>query len=231
MDELSSNRASTDRLKTYLEVGYHRTMAAALEWPGWCRLGRDEASALQILFDYAPRYARILRSSHLDFQVPSDVSAFRVVERLKGNAVTDYGVPGLIPSQDALPPDAAELGRLQAILKACWRRFDSTVKNADGKALRTGPRGGGRNLVGIVRHVHEAELAYLSKLGGTLSKSEASPEMVHRMILVTLEASAHGEVPEKGPRGGRRWPARYFTRRAAWHVLDHLWEVEDRLME
>ncbi len=23
--------------------------------------------------------------------------------------------------------------------------------------------------------------------------------------------------------------ARYFVRRTAWHVLDHLWEIEDRL--
>jgi len=25
------------------------------------------------------------------------------------------------------------------------------------------------------------------------------------------------------------WPARYYVRRAAWHVLDHAWEIEDRL--
>ena len=31
-----------------------------------------------------------------------------------------------------------------------------------------------------------------------------------------------------GPRGGKRWSARYFVRRAAWHVLDHAWEIEDR---
>jgi len=25
------------------------------------------------------------------------------------------------------------------------------------------------------------------------------------------------------------WPARYYVRRAAWHVLDHAWEIVDRL--
>jgi hypothetical protein len=26
-----------------------------------------------------------------------------------------------------------------------------------------------------------------------------------------------------------RWPPRYVVRRAAWHVLDHAWEIEDRI--
>jgi hypothetical protein len=25
------------------------------------------------------------------------------------------------------------------------------------------------------------------------------------------------------------WSPRYFARRAAWHVLDHAWEIEDRV--
>ena len=25
-----------------------------------------------------------------------------------------------------------------------------------------------------------------------------------------------------------KWTARYFLRRAAWHVLDHVWEIEDK---
>jgi hypothetical protein len=26
------------------------------------------------------------------------------------------------------------------------------------------------------------------------------------------------------------WPPRYFVRRVAWHVLDHAWEIEDRIL-
>ena len=37
-----------------------------------------------------------------------------------------------------------------------------------------------------------------------------------------------GELPSRGPRGGVIWPPRYFVRRVAWHLLDHLWEIEDR---
>ncbi|MEA2520619.1 MAG: hypothetical protein QOI81_265, partial [Actinomycetota bacterium] len=35
-------------------------------------------------------------------------------------------------------------------------------------------------------------------------------------------------VPATGPRGGAMWSPRYFVRRAAWHVFDHAWEIEDR---
>ena len=41
--------------------------------------------------------------------------------------------------------------------------------------------------------------------------------------------AASGEMPERGPRGGVLWKPRYFVRRAAWHALDHAWEIEDRL--
>jgi hypothetical protein len=49
-------------------------------------------------------------------------------------------------------------------------------------------------------------------------------------MLDALEASARGEIPARGPRGGRRWSPRYFVRRATWHILDHVWEIEDRML-
>jgi hypothetical protein len=52
---------------------------------------------------------------------------------------------------------------------------------------------------------------------------------VRQDILLALSASARGEIPERGPRGGVRWPPRYFVRRIAWHELDHAWEIEDRV--
>ncbi len=226
------NRKVTNQLNVYLEVGSRRTFAAAIDWPGWCRMGPDEATALQTLFDYGPRYARILRPARLGLQVPNAVSAFAVVERLKGNATTDFGAPDLAPASDTQPLNDAELRRLRAILKACWRAFDAAVERATGKTLRVGPRGGGRTLDGVVQHVLGAEIGYLSRLGGKVSLSETPQpplERTRQAILKALVASAHGEIAARGPRGGKRWPARYFVRREAWHVLDHMWEIEDRL--
>jgi hypothetical protein len=219
-------------MDVYLEVGRRRTIAAALDWPGWCRIGRDEDSALQALFDYGPRYARILRPARLGYRAPNDISTFVVVERLKGNTTSDFGAPDVAPPSDAQPLNDIELRRLQSLLKACWRAFDAAVEMAQGKALRTGPRGGGRDLARVVDHVLGAEQGYLSSLGGKMSQAErslSSPEPTRLAILKTLVASAHGEIAEYGSRGGKRWSPRYFVRREAWHVLDHVWEIEDRL--
>ena len=56
---------SVKQLDVYLEIGKQRTIAGALEWPGWCRVGRDEADALQSLLAAGPRYATILRRARL----------------------------------------------------------------------------------------------------------------------------------------------------------------------
>jgi hypothetical protein len=231
--EEQSMAKSSRNIDVYLEVGRKRTFAGAIEWPGWCRMGHDKASALQALFEAGPRYARILRPARLGFQVPDDISAFVVVERLKGNATTDFGAPDIAPANDKQPIRDPELQRLQAILKACWRALGAAGKSAKGKTLRTGPRGGGRTLKGILEHVQGAEIGYLSSLGGRVSPTKPLKplvEEIHQAILETLAASAHGEIARKGPRGGKRWLPRYFVRREAWHVLDHVWEIEDRIV-
>src|SRR5687767_14300987 len=88
--EEQSMAQSPNNIDVYLEIGRKRTFAGVIDWPGWCRMGRDQATALQALFEAAPAYARILRPARLGFQVPHDLSVFVVVERLKGNATTDF---------------------------------------------------------------------------------------------------------------------------------------------
>lgn len=217
-----------NKIDVYLEIGLKRTFAGALDWPGWSRSARDESSALQALVDYGPRYARALRAASLGFSPPKDVSAFHVVERLKGDTTTDFGAPGKFPTRDADAVDEAELRRLQSILKACWAAFDAAVRSAKGKSLRTGPRGGGRDLKKIIAHVVEADEAYLGRLGWK-NRGEEGIARTRDAILTGLAAAAHGEIHVEGPRGGKRWSPRYFVRRSAWHVLDHAWEIEDRL--
>src|SRR5574341_1036477 len=221
------------QIPVYLEIGKKRTFAGALDWPGWCRSGPDEESALQALLDYGLRYARVLRSKEFGFQTPAKVSLFVVLERIKGDATTDFGAPGHAPEVDSEPVSDAELARLQAILKASWRAFDRAVKAAKGKELRKGPRGGGRELEGVVRHVLGGDGGYLSSLGWKVAQDERADmneelKRTRTAMLEGLKAAAHGEIPERGPRGGLRWTPRYFVRRSAWHVLDHAWEIEDR---
>lgn len=221
------------KVHVYLEVGSKRVFAGALEWPGWCRSGKEVESALGSLLDYAPRYAKVLRSSKLGFTSPKKASAFNVVERLEGDASTDFGAPGKMPKFDQRPVNTRELARSQTLLEACWKAFDSAVDAASGKELRKGPRGGGRDLVKIVQHVLEAEAGYLARIGTKYKIDEKAPredelERVHEAILEALSSAAVSEPVRKGPRGGTRWTPRYYVRRSAWHVLDHAWEIEDR---
>jgi hypothetical protein len=224
---------SPNAVEVYLEVGKKRTFAAALDWPGWSRGGKDEASALQALVDYGGRYKHALGDAARGLQLPKDASQLKVTERLKGDTTTDFGTPGIIPRSDSRAMDEAELRRQQAILLACWQTFDQVARTAKGKTLQKGPRGGGRDLNRIISHIFEAEHAYLVRLGWQVGRTEGSDEAwlpEREDILAGLAASAHGELPTSGPRGGRRWPARYYVRRAAWHILDHTWEIEDRLV-
>jgi hypothetical protein len=211
----------------YVEQGSKRVFAGALDWPGWCRGARDEAGALEALAASAPRYARALRGTRLGFHPPRE-PAFHVVERLPGGAGTDFGAPGEVPTADAAPLDEADLRRLLAVLRACWRTFDAIAAGAEGVTLATGPRGGGRPLSKIVDHVLESDGAYLRALGWKPPRDGSDPVALRDAVAAGLAASARGEIPARGPRGGVRWTARYLVRRSAWHVLDHAWEIEDR---
>jgi len=219
----------------YLETGKRRTFAGALDWPGWCRRGRDEEDALQTLLDYAPRYAAVLSPAGIELPLPENVAAFTVAERLEGNSTTDFGAPAMAPAVDGQPLDDADHDRFRALLQAGWQAFDATRANAAGRELRKGPRGGGRDLDAMVNHVREADLAYLHRVGHKPqidpdTDPEEALQQVREAILDALAAGLRGEIPTRGPRGGKRWTARYLTRRVAWHLLDHTWEIEDRVI-
>lgn len=129
-----------------LEVGQRRIFAAAVDWPGWCRSGRDEDGALAALAAYGHRYRDALGSAAEELGTPRDASVFEVVERVAGDATTDFGAPGQAFTFDDAPLEVAELRRLERLLLACWAAFDRAVEDAEGKELRKGPRGGGREL-------------------------------------------------------------------------------------
>ena len=46
-----------------------------------------------------------------------------------------------------------------------------------------------------------------------------------------LAFATSDEMPATGPRGGALWKPRYFVRRSTWHILDHAWEIEDRIID
>ena len=222
---------TSGRVAVYLEVGTRRTFAGALDWPGWSRSARTEEGALAELVAYAGRYAAVCAQAGA-FGVPRDASALQVVERLKGSATTDFGAPDAVPAADRQPLDEAELERQVGLLRAAWRAFDSAMKATASVELRKGPRGGGRDHAGICSHVHGAERSYLASLGGRqrAGGSDGADEMpaLREAVVAALFARGLGEPLDPASRTRKLWPPRSFVRRAAWHVLDHTWEMEDR---
>lgn len=218
-------------MDVYLEAGAKRVFACSVEWPGWCRSGPDDATALRALLEYGPRYAAVIRSARLGFEAPTSLDEFRVLERLAGNATTDFGAPGVIPSVDRESASPADCARFEKVLRAGWRALDAARKRATGQVLRKGPRGGGRELDAIVRHVVDAERGYLTAVGWKVRRSGAGADEVDETrgaIVEAVRASARGAIAATGPRGGRRWPVSHFVRRVAWHTIAHAWEIERR---
>lgn len=212
----------------YLEAGQKRVFACAVDWPGWCRAGKNEEQALEALAAYAARYALVAEQAGLKF--PSSAgSHLEVVERVAGSGSTDFGVPGVVPALDLEPLAKAKAERLATLVEACWTIFDRVVAGAPAE-LRKGPRGGGRDRDKIVDHVVGAEtMAYAPKLGLRLAQpafDDASAVAAARAAIAeALRTGAHA----KRTSGDRGWPPRYAARRIAWHALDHAWEIEDRI--
>jgi len=210
--------------RVVIERGTRKVFASAIDWPGWCRSAETEEEALATLGRYADRYARVAALADTG-GVPSAAASFAVVERLPGNATTDFGAPDAPAAAETEPMTDAECERQIGLLRACWRSFDDTAGRVS-EELRTGPRGGGRNRRKLIEHTLEAERSYTRQIGvrtppdgmGTRDGLATHRDAVGRAIRAM---HANGETPG-------RWPLRYFVRRAAWHVLDHAWEMEDK---
>ena len=207
----------------YLEIGKRRVFASAADWPGWCCAGRDEKSALEALAAAAPRYAAVAKAARIAFPSSSG-DGFTVVERLLGDAATEFGVPGQIAKGETRPLAPAETRRIVALLAASWTVLDRAVAKAPA-ALRKGPKGGGRDRDEIVEHVLGAESAYVRKLGLRLQQPAAQDAAEVREFRDAMVAAIKGDTT---PPFEAKWPVRYFARRAAWHALDHAWEMEDK---
>jgi hypothetical protein len=195
--------------RAYLETGQRWVFACALDWPGWCRRGQGEEAAIEALLDYSSRYAAVAGPRFEGGEI-------EIVGRVAGNPTTDFGAPSAIGPWDAEPFHVAEAQSQIALLEAAWEALDRVVERAPAE-LRKGPRGGGRDRDAIADHVREAERAYASKIG--LKVPPRTPWDEQRTALVAALRAAGPET---------KWPARYALRRIAWHILDHVWEIEDK---
>jgi hypothetical protein len=215
----------------YLEIGAKRAFACSFDWPGWARGGKDENEALEVLVEAAARYRRTLGAPAKELATPATPKGLRVVERVRGNATTDFGAPGVPAKADGEDLTEKALERQLRLLRACWRAFDRAAAKAEGVELRKGPRGGGRDLDKIVDHVLSADGAYLGAMGGRTPGGGTTAERAKALRAAFVEAATlrvRGEPPPKPRQRAALWPVAYAIRRSAWHAIDHVWEIEDR---
>src|SRR4051794_6060880 len=112
-----------EKTRVYVETGSKKTFASAADWPGWSRGAKDEASALQALASYGPRYAKVAKLAGIDFP-PGATENFNVIERLNGGASTDFGVPGMPAKNEGKALTAGESERLSSLVEAGWKYLD-----------------------------------------------------------------------------------------------------------
>jgi hypothetical protein len=219
---LDARRGKMCMTDIYLEIGEKKIFACSLNWPGWCRFGKTEGEAVQALLASTSRYRVIARLAGLEFE-PGDLV---VAERVRGGMATNFGAPSSIVAADTDLIDATTAERSVALLWATWTRMDEVVA-ASPNDLRKGPRGGGRDRDEIVRHVVEVERVYARKIG--VRHKPFSPSDQAARTALREEIAAVLSKPSDGTLlipGG--WPASYAIRRITWHVIDHIWEIEDR---
>ena len=214
-----------ERIDLGEETGTKRTFVWALDWPGWCRVSKDTALAIESLIEHGPRYAVVARQAGLELPEVSAVK-LHALETVPGGAGTDFGVPSALTDHDRLATTAAEARRLASLVEAAWIVFDRVAADAPPE-LRKGPRGGGRDRDKMIGHVIEADHAYAREMGVKLPtpsfEDRAAVEAERAAMLDVLRRPSDGS-----PLAGRRWMPRYAARRIAWHALDHAWEMEDR---
>jgi hypothetical protein len=214
-------------VRVMLEQGKKkRAVACAFDWPGWDRSARIGQDALAVLAAYRPRYAKVagLAGYGREFAAAGE---FEVVERLDGIGMTDYyGVSGRAAAPEYDPMTDAECERKIALLQASWATFDDFAARVSPE-LRKGPRGGGRELSQIIRHVNGAEIdEFAPKVGVKVAietRDDAESLRAYREDFVQgiREHHARGEP-------ARSWALQFLIRRCAWHMLDHAWELQDR---
>ena len=211
-------------IPVYLEAGAKKVFACSIDFPGWCRSGKDEEAALEALADYAPRYAEVAKVAKVAF--PAKAVELEVVERVKGKGATDFGIPHEVTRADSEPLTARQAARQVELMRAAWAVLDRVAK-ASPAELRKGPRGGGRDRDKMLDHVLGAEAGYARQLGIKHPQPELGDTRAVKALRDELAEALRG-ASDGSPLVAKGWPPRYAMRRIAWHVLDHAWEMQDR---
>jgi hypothetical protein len=205
-----------------------RSVAFALDWPGWSRGAATAALAIETLEAYRERYRPVATLAGMGDEL-LDAGPLEVVEDRAGTGSTDFWGISFSPSATEHGPMPEEvLERRIALLRACWAYFDDVASRVSPE-MRKGPRGGGRDRDRIIRHTIRSESEdYARKVGVVIPEGGAlAPDALRdyrERYLAAIRAYNAGQVSKPM----RSWTLPFLIRHSAYHTLDHAWEMEDK---
>ncbi|MFN2304830.1 MAG: hypothetical protein ACK2TV_13955 [Anaerolineales bacterium] len=217
-----------------------RTLAWVLDYPGCFAYGQDESEALVRLPPALIRYDMWIKdhtsSPWLDFSTLD----IRVVERFETfNLNGDYHQ---VPDgqgyeinawfiDDWRPLTSLEIEHALTVFH--WQREEllAGLSTLDPQVLEKDHPGQRWNIWGIVKHIANAELWYLQRLGLTnINRKGLLPDPIERLsqtanMIDSVFPSFMGIVNVLG-KDGEFWSYRKIVRRTLWHQRDHIEHIK-----
>jgi hypothetical protein len=217
-------------VRTVIERGPKgkRSVAFAVDWPGWSRGARSAEPALETLESYRERYRPVAGLAGMAREFDT-AGSLEIVEDRVGTGSTDFWGISFSPcATEQGPMGEAELERGITLLRACWAFFDEVAARVSPQ-MRKGPRGGGRDRDQIIRHTIRTESEDFAKQVGLRIPEGAALDRdglrQHREAYVAaMRAYNAGEVKRRM----RSWTLAFLIRHSAYHTLDHAWEMQDK---
>jgi hypothetical protein len=204
-----------------------KSVAFAVDWPGWSRGAKSPEAALELLASYRPRYRPVAVAAGLAEEFDG-AGALEVADDGVGVGSVDFWGISFSPSSIEMEPmDDAELDRKIALLRSCWSYFDGVAATVSAE-MQKGPRGGGRDRDQIIRHTIRTESEEFAKRLGLRVAEEAAltPDGLREYreaYIATMRSYNAGEGKRM-----RTWNLPFLIRHSAYHTMDHAWEMEDK---
>jgi hypothetical protein len=204
-----------------------KSVAFAVDWPGWSRGAKTADLALEVLASYRERYRPVALAAGMGDEFDAD-GTLEITEDTVGPGSTDFWGISFAPSGiEAEPMEEADLERNIALLVQCWAFFDDVAARVSPE-MRKGPRGGGRDRDQIIRHTIRVESEeFARRIGLRVPERGALGDANLRDYRATYLETMRAYNTGTGKRM-RSWNLPFLIRHSAFHTLDHAWEMQDK---